>query len=991
MLKDYFANNKGIEGSNLFFLVILAFGLIGIGASLILAETLNQRNPIFVLLVICAFLLVLPVTTALRNQLVKGNQKESKLDLEKAQELSRRIAQETDLQKIDDLLRAYLVDHIGASQVHVFLYDRMSGQYSATEAADGKSTSDIKFNHNNALVQILKNRTRVFNLTDLNTVPIQLISERSRLALLNSGHFVPLQGKSMLAGWVSFGPKTGEVGYTPGDFSVIEAVCDQVALAVERAQAVGDLERRIQEMNVLARIAQGINITVIFDDVLELLYAQTNLLIPTRDLVITTKDEVTGALYPLFYVEDDERVTAKENKPLPKGHDLAYWIIENRRAINTDDYARECRLRGITPLLHGIYAWIGVPLNVGTETIGVFSLGSQDPSASYSKEQERLLQSIADQAASAIVKDKLVKELVQRARQLDTLNVVARDLGSTLELDPLLERILSSAVDILSCEAGSLFLVDEETEELIFKATIGPVASDLRGKRLPPGAGVVGKAVKEKSPIIVNDVMKASDWFDKTDQQTGFRTEELLAVPMIVKDQVVGVIEVINKKSGLPFIETDQELLIAFAAQAAVAYENARLYTQTDQALSDRVEELSVMQRIDRELNTTLDAALAMQITLDWAMRQSVAAAGLIGVVGEKVKITAVHGLPAGEIQDANGFLSGDWSLISQAIETGQVQTALLKSDSEGYSQLLKDTQFQVVTPIRREFDVIGVLLLESDRSELIKEETITFLSRLCDHASIAIANAQLYAEIQDANRAKSDFVSMVSHELKTPMTSIKGYTDLIAAGAVGAVTETQADFLGTIRSNVDRMQTLVSDLADTARIEAGRLRLDFRAVAMQEIIEDVVRSTKAQFDAKSQTLEVQIGDDLPKVWGDRDRLTQILVNLVSNANKYSPDGGKTYIFAAERRNEWQPGEAERVVHVQVRDTGFGIAPENQKNIFQKFFRADDDEIRSSPGTGLGLNITKNLVEMQGGKIWFESEFRKGTTFHFTIPVAEGS
>jgi len=283
----------------------------------------------------------------------------------------------------------------------------------------------------------------------------------------------------------------------------------------------------------------------------------------------------------------------------------------------------------------------------------------------------------------------------------------------------------------------------------------------------------------------------------------------------------------------------------------------------------------------------------------------------------------------------------------------------------------------------------MGVIILESTGKELGAEtETLNFLKRLSDHAAIALSNAQLYAAIQAANLAKSEFVSFVSHELKNPMTSIKGYTELLAAGAVGPVNENQANFLATIRSNVDRMATLVSDLADVSRIEAGRMRLEFKATGLKDVIDEVVRSLQKQIDEKQQTLICDVNQDMEDLWVDRSRLVQIVTNLISNSNKYSPKSGEISVGAEVCANQWDPEGSSQVAHIWVKDTGIGMKPEDQVKVFQKFFRSEDPKTREAPGTGLGLNITKSLVELQGGKIWFESEFRQGTTFHFTMPIA---
>ena len=320
------------------------------------------------------------------------------------------------------------------------------------------------------------------------------------------------------------------------------------------------------------------------------------------------------------------------------------------------------------------------------------------------------------------------------------------------------------------------------------------------------------------------------------------------------------------------------------------------------------------------------------------------------------------------------------------AVETGQPQQVAVVSSRE---KLLPTTHTQMIIPIRRETAVVGLLYLESTSDSQVN---IEFLTRLTDHAAIAISNAQLYSEVQRANVAKSDFVSFVAHELKNPMTSIKGYTELMAGGAVGPINEMQTNFLHTIKSNVERMATLVTDLNDNSKIEAGRLSLHYKATEVESVIDETVRSLKRQIEDKKQILEVVLHETkLPFMWADRGRVIQVLVNLISNSYKYTPEGGTIQVGAEESANQWNPEGAARVIHIWVKDNGLGMTPEDQQKMFVKFFRSDDPEALKSPGTGLGLNITKSLVEMQGGQIWFESEFRKGTTFHFTIPVAEES
>jgi signal transduction histidine kinase len=242
----------------------------------------------------------------------------------------------------------------------------------------------------------------------------------------------------------------------------------------------------------------------------------------------------------------------------------------------------------------------------------------------------------------------------------------------------------------------------------------------------------------------------------------------------------------------------------------------------------------------------------------------------------------------------------------------------------------------------------------------------------------------QQLAEARDAavsaNQSKSEFVSVVSHELKIPMTSIKGYSDLMLSGATGQLNENQTSFLTTIRNNVNRMAALVTDLGDISRIEGGNLRLEPRNVAIWDVIDEAVTLTLPQITQKHQTITVDIPVELPKGWCDRSRITQVLTNLLNNANKYTPEGGAIIVHAVIKND---------MIQIKVEDNGLGMTAEDQLKLFSKFFRSADDKVREAPGTGLGLSITKNLIELQGGKIWFESEFRKGTSFYFTVPISK--
>ncbi|MBN1978358.1 MAG: PAS domain S-box protein [Anaerolineae bacterium] len=239
------------------------------------------------------------------------------------------------------------------------------------------------------------------------------------------------------------------------------------------------------------------------------------------------------------------------------------------------------------------------------------------------------------------------------------------------------------------------------------------------------------------------------------------------------------------------------------------------------------------------------------------------------------------------------------------------------------------------------------------------------------------------------ANQAKDEFISIVTHELRSPLSSVLGSIGLLEDGAVGPVTEEQIQFLRIIESNTTHMAALASDLADISRIESGQLQLETDPISMAKIIQEIIQSIRFPIERKEQQLILQIPGDLPEVWGDHIRLSQVLTNLISNAHKFTPEGGRIVIRAERAANRWDSQGAAEVVHIVVEDNGIGIKAEDLQKLFQKFSRVGDRETRRIPGTGLGLSIAKNLVELQDGRIWCESEMGKGSAFHFTVPVIE--
>ncbi|MCX8007324.1 MAG: response regulator, partial [Coriobacteriia bacterium] len=231
----------------------------------------------------------------------------------------------------------------------------------------------------------------------------------------------------------------------------------------------------------------------------------------------------------------------------------------------------------------------------------------------------------------------------------------------------------------------------------------------------------------------------------------------------------------------------------------------------------------------------------------------------------------------------------------------------------------------------------------------------------------------------REVSQMKNEFVSTVSHELRTPLTSIKGYVDLILDGEAGEINEIQRDFLSIVKENADRLVELINDMLDISRIESGRIHLKIQPIDVRDLAFDVAGTFAAVAERSGHRIVVKLPDDLPRVAGDRDRVGQVLTNFVSNAIKYSPEGGTVTIRAK------QDGD---VVQVSITDQGIGIEKEDQKKLFTKFYRVDSSLTREIGGTGLGLSICKSIIELLGGQVGVRSRPGKGSTFYFTLPVA---
>jgi signal transduction histidine kinase len=543
---------------------------------------------------------------------------------------------------------------------------------------------------------------------------------------------------------------------------------------------------------------------------------------------------------------------------------------------------------------------------------------------------------------------------------------VSHALGSSLLLDDALTQVMDAVIQLTGAERGCVMLFDE-AGGLDLRAARNLERETLSQKEMEFSRTVVETVARTGKPVLTTNAQKDPRFSDQQSVML-YNLRAILCVPLCVKDHILGVIYADHRIHAGLFTERDLELLSSFAEQAAIAIENARLYTLTDQELSARVTELENMQRTDRELNATLESKKAAEVLLDWALIATRAVRGLVAIRMDP------DGPP--EVVAAHGFKGRDIPALPVAPDPLALPA---QAGALAFRPADADWPAGLLAPVDRDGKTVAWVLVERPGPDFTPAQR-DVLVRLADHAGSAIENTRLYQAVQRANQAKTQFVSIVSHELKVPMTSIRGYADLIWQGIAGPVTDKQKDFLRTIITNVERMATLVSDLSDISRIETGRLRIELVPVQVDATIREAADNLAPQMEARKQRVELRMTDGLPRAQTDPQRLMQVLTNLLSNACKYTPEGGAITVSA-----EMHAG----AIRISVQDTGIGIAPEEQARLFTQFFRGASSSVRDQPGWGLGLHVTKRLVEMLGGEIGVESEPGKGSLFWFTQPLAD--
>jgi signal transduction histidine kinase len=496
-----------------------------------------------------------------------------------------------------------------------------------------------------------------------------------------------------------------------------------------------------------------------------------------------------------------------------------------------------------------------------------------------------------------------------------------------------------------------------------------------------------GRTILSRAMVEIEDAASDPD-YDPDSVSTG-HWRRMLGLPMLRKGEPLGALVVAWREPGKA-PQRQVELLQTFADQAAIAIENVRLFNETRQALEQQTataDILKVISRFDTDLQPVFDAiaanALALcRATTGWVYRFD----------GDLIHIASAHGLRPEAVQVLRQdypMRPGRGAATARAISTCNVVYIPNIRDDDEYT--LRDlagaaAYLSVLSvPMLLEGKPIGAITVTGAHAGAFTQREIGLLQTFAEQAVIAIQNARLFKEIRAksaqlevANKHKSEFLANMSHELRTPLNAIIGFSEALGERMFGELSEKQAEYLKDIHESGRHLLSLINDILDLSKIEAGRMELELSSFHLPTALSNAVTLVRERAQRHGIALGVEVDPSLGEFSGDERKFKQVLLNLLSNAVKFTPDGGRVDVSA---RN----GEGR--IEVAVRDTGIGIAPQDQAAVFEEFKQVGRDKMRTAEGTGLGLALARRFVELHGGSIRLESEPGAGSTFTVSLPI----
>jgi signal transduction histidine kinase len=468
---------------------------------------------------------------------------------------------------------------------------------------------------------------------------------------------------------------------------------------------------------------------------------------------------------------------------------------------------------------------------------------------------------------------------------------------------------------------------------------------------------------------------------------------------MLREGAPLGVISVARAAPG-PFSDNEIELLKTFADQAVIAIENARLLTELQartQELTRSVGQLTALGEVGRAVSSTLDLETVLSTIVSRAIQLSGTDGGSVyeyDEATEEFSLRASRDLPEAYVEQVRDTRprKGEGAVGRVAQTREPVQIADI-SDPTAYESRVRHTLLQIglrallAVPLLAEDQLVGALIVMRKRAGTFASEEVALLQTFATQSALAIQNARLFREIEDKSRQlevasqhKSEFLANMSHELRTPLNAIIGFSEVLTERMFGELNEKQEEYSKDIHASGQHLLSLINDILDLSKIEAGRMELEVTDFHLPTAIDNALMLVRERAGRRSIALHTNIDNQLGQIHADERKVRQVVLNLLSNAIKFTPEGGRIDIGAAPK---------DGFVEVSVSDTGVGIAPEDQEAVFEEFRQVGTAD-KKVEGTGLGLALCRKFVELHGGRIWVKSQLGMGSTFTFTIPVRRG-